>query len=108
MSDGILFASSTLGLGAISAFSIPAIVSFIKQVRDRNPKTDGYEDKDGRSSEEALKAFGAKRPKAAILTLSVIGLCTSVAIGILSTLSPNGKGDGLFLENWLVVPGWVS
>ncbi|KAI3318504.1 P-loop containing nucleoside triphosphate hydrolase protein [Xylariaceae sp. AK1471] len=108
MSDGtVLLASSALGLGIVSAFSIPAIVHLVKQIRDQNPKTDGYEDEDGQSSEEAIKTFSTKLPKVAILILSVIGLCTSIAIAVLSTLSHRGKGDGLFLENWLVVPGWA-
>ncbi|KAJ8129451.1 hypothetical protein O1611_g4180 [Lasiodiplodia mahajangana] len=105
--DTTLLASAGLGLGIVVAFSIPAIIHLSKQIRKRTPKTDGYEDKDGQSSKEAVTAFSNKFPKASILVLSVIGLCISIAIAVISTLSPRGRGDGLFLENWLVVPGWV-
>lgn len=106
--DTVLLASSGVGLGAAVALSLPALVRFVRQIRDRSPRTEGYEDKDGRSDEEAVKAFSTKIPKALILILSVIGLCISIAVAVLSALSPKGQGDGLFLENWLVVPGWVS
>ncbi|KAI1739122.1 P-loop containing nucleoside triphosphate hydrolase protein [Xylaria scruposa] len=105
--DRVLLASSGLGLGIVAAFSIPAIVHIVKQICNRTPKTDGYEDKDGQSTEEAIKAFSTKLPKISILVLSVIGLCISIAIAVLSTLSPHGRGDGLFLENWLAVTGWA-
>lgn len=106
--DKALLASSGLALGIVAAFSIPAIIHLNKHIRNRTPKTDSYEDKDGQSTEEAVKAFSNKLPKASILVLSVIGLCISIATAVISTLSPRGQGDGLFLENWLVVPGWVS
>jgi ABC-type lipoprotein release transport system permease subunit len=108
MPETILIISSGLGLGIVSTLTLPAIVHLVKQIRNRAPKTDGYEDEDGKSSQEAINAFSTKLPKASILLFSVIGLCTSIAIAILSTLSPRGQGDGLLLENWLVVPGWVS
>ncbi|KAI1271336.1 P-loop containing nucleoside triphosphate hydrolase protein [Xylaria sp. FL0933] len=102
-----LLASSGLGLGIVAAFSLPAIIHLAKQGRDRTQKTDVYEDKDGQSSQEAVKAFSNKLPKASILALSVIGFCVSIAIAVLSTLRPRGERDGLFLENWLAVPGWA-
>ncbi|KAH8159311.1 hypothetical protein CIB48_g8940 [Xylaria polymorpha] len=105
--DRVLLVSSGLGLGIVAAFSIPAAVHLVKQIRNRTPKTDGYEDKDGKSTEEAVKAFSTKLPKASILVFSVIGFCISIAIAVLSTLSPRGQGDGLFLENWLTVPAWA-
>ncbi|KAI1155817.1 P-loop containing nucleoside triphosphate hydrolase protein [Nemania diffusa] len=105
--DKALLASSGLALGIVAAFSIPAIIHLNKHIRNRTPKTDSYEDKDGQSTEEAVKAFSNKLPKASILVLSVIGLCISIATAVISTLSPRGQGDGLFLENWLVVPGWA-
>jgi len=109
MPDGtILLASAGLGLGIVSAFSVPSVTHLVKQFRFPTQKTEGYEDEDGQSSRDAVKNFSTKLPKAAILILSIIGLCTSIAIAVLSTLSPRGKGDGLFLENWLVVPAWVS
>ncbi|KAI1418838.1 P-loop containing nucleoside triphosphate hydrolase protein [Xylaria sp. FL1777] len=105
--DRVLLASSGLGLGIVTALSLPAIIRLVKQIRNRTPKTNGYEDKDGRSSEEAIKAFSNKFPKASILVLSILGLCISIAVAVLSTLSPRGEGDGLLLENWLAVPAWA-
>ncbi|KAI0409773.1 P-loop containing nucleoside triphosphate hydrolase protein [Xylaria palmicola] len=105
--DRALLASSGLGLGIIAAFSLPALVHLVKQIRHRTSKTDKYEDADGQSSEAAIKAFSTKLPKVTILALSVIGLGISITIAVLSTLSPQGEGDGLFLENWLAVPGWA-
>ncbi|KAF2970424.1 hypothetical protein GQX73_g3089 [Xylaria multiplex] len=105
--NNLLLAASGTGLGIVAVWSLPAIVHLFKQIRNRTPKTDTYEDKDGQSSEEAIKAFSTKLPKASILILSTIGLCISIAIAILSTVRPRGQGDGLFLENWLVVAGWA-
>ncbi|KAI1174319.1 P-loop containing nucleoside triphosphate hydrolase protein [Nemania sp. FL0916] len=103
----ILLATSGLGLGAVAAFSIPAIVHLTRRIGNRSPKTSEYEDKDGQSTKEAVDAFSNKLPKASIAVLSVIGLCLSVAVAVLSTVSPRGRGDGLFWENWLAVAGWI-
>ncbi|KAJ8120278.1 hypothetical protein ONZ43_g2973 [Nemania bipapillata] len=105
--DKTLLLSSGLNLGIVAAFSLPAIIHINKQIRNRAPKADGYEDKDGQSSKEAVKAFSTKLPKASILVLSVTGLCISIALAVVSTLTPHRRGDGLFLENWLAVPGWA-
>lgn len=106
--DTVLLASSGLGLGIVIALSLPAGIHLGHQIRNRTPKQDGYADKDGQSSEEAVQAFSNKLPKASILVLSVAGLCVSIAIAVMSTLTFRGRSDGLFLENWLVVPAWVS
>ncbi|KAJ3577184.1 hypothetical protein NPX13_g3383 [Xylaria arbuscula] len=105
--DKELLTYSSLGLGIVAAFSTPAVVHLVKQIRNRTSKTEGYEDKDGQASEESVKAFSNKFPKVAVLILAVIGLCISIAIAILTTVSPRGEGDGLFLENWLAAPAWA-
>ncbi|KAI1160700.1 P-loop containing nucleoside triphosphate hydrolase protein [Nemania serpens] len=105
--DTVLLASSGLGLGIVIALSLPAGIHLGHQIRNRTPKQDGYADKDGQSSEEAVQAFSNKLPKASILVLSVAGLCVSIAIAVMSTLTFRGRSDGLFLENWLVVPAWA-
>ncbi|KAI0198398.1 P-loop containing nucleoside triphosphate hydrolase protein [Astrocystis sublimbata] len=102
-----LLVYSGLGLGITTALSTPAIVQLAKQIRKRAPRTEGYEDEDGQSSEAAIKAFSAKLPKILILGLSVAGLCISIATAVLSTTSPSSQGNILFLENWLAVAGWV-
>ena len=105
--DKELLTYSSLGLGIIAAFSVPATVHLVKQIRNRTPKTEGYEYKDGQSTEEAVKVFSNNLPKVLILILAVIGLCISIAIAVLTTVSPRGEGDVLFLENWLAMPAWV-
>ncbi|KAI1821823.1 P-loop containing nucleoside triphosphate hydrolase protein [Xylaria intraflava] len=102
-----LLAWSALGLAAVTAFSIPAVVHLVRQPYKRAPKTDGYEDEDGQSTEEALKAFSTRWPKVAILSSAVVGFGLSIAIAILSTLTSRDEGDGLFLENWLVASCWA-
>ncbi|KAI0505818.1 P-loop containing nucleoside triphosphate hydrolase protein [Xylaria bambusicola] len=105
--DKELLAYSSLGLGVVAALSIPAAAHLVKQIGNRSLKTEGYEDKDGQSTEEAVKAFSNKLPKVSILVLSITGFCISIATAVLTTLSPRGEGDGLFLENWLAMPAWA-
>ncbi|GAP88211.1 putative multidrug resistance-associated protein 1 [Rosellinia necatrix] len=101
------FAFSCVGLAIVAALSLPAVVQLTKQIRDRTPKTDGYEDKDGQSTGEAVKAFSTKVPKALILALSIAGLCISIAVAVFSAFGPTSQVDGLFIENWLAVPSWA-
>ncbi|CAJ2500027.1 Uu.00g028800.m01.CDS01 [Anthostomella pinea] len=105
--NALMLATSAIGLAVIAIASVPSTISLITQLRTRHTKAEGYEDADGKSSPEAVKAFSAKLPKAFILAFSVTGLCISITLAVLSTLRPRGVGDGLFLENWLVVPAWA-
>ncbi|KAI0392247.1 P-loop containing nucleoside triphosphate hydrolase protein [Xylariaceae sp. FL0594] len=108
MPDGPpLLASAGLGLGVVSVFSLLSVIHLVRQTRSPTQKTEGYEDQDGISSEEAVKNFSTKLPKAAIVILSIIGLCTSIVLAVLSTISPRGKDHGLFTENWLAVAAWA-
>lgn len=93
------------GLGLSGLFSIPAIVAIINQTRRGAPKENFYEDRDGKSTPEAVAAFSNKTPKAVILLFSSLGLATSIAISVLTTLDP--ARDSLFLENWLATASWV-
>ncbi|KAI2641184.1 P-loop containing nucleoside triphosphate hydrolase protein [Xylaria nigripes] len=105
--DKVLLTGSAVGLAAVTAFSIPAIVHLVQHTQKPVPKADGYEDEDGQSSDEIIKAFSTKLPKTAILTFSVVGLGLSIAIAVLSTLSPSEPSNELFVANWLAVPCWV-
>ena len=91
------------GLAVIALASIPAVSSFLRR-RERQPAI--YEDGDGTSTIEAMRAYSAKIPKTAIFLLSALGCAASLAIAVLVTLRL-GK-DGLFLEDWLSSVAWVS
>ncbi|KAI1259517.1 P-loop containing nucleoside triphosphate hydrolase protein [Xylariaceae sp. FL1019] len=108
MSDGtLLLVSAAVGLGATAVLSVPAVSAAARQIRSKDLKSEGYEDEDGVSSEDAVKEFGTKLPKTLIVMFSVLGLFISISLAVLSTLSPKNTGDGLSLENWLVVPAWA-
>ncbi|KAK8101300.1 hypothetical protein PG999_011674 [Apiospora kogelbergensis] len=97
--------TSAASVGLVALFTIPAVTRLALQLRSRDAKpSDIYEDVDGKSTPEAVKAFGAKVPKAFILFLSLVGLGLSIAVAVLSTLD---QGKGLFLENWLAVAAWA-
>lgn len=98
--------TSAASVGLIALFTTPAIIRLVLQLRNRDAKTsDAYEDEDGKSTPEAVKAFSAKVPKAFILFLSLVGLGLSIVLAVLSTLD---EKKNLFLENWLASAAWVS
>lgn len=102
--------TSAAGLGAVALLSVPAVLN-LGSLRNRGPKLtiEGYEDKDGKSTPEAVKAFSNKLSKSVLLFFSVAGLGVSLALAIISTLDARGIQEGvLFLENWLDVMIWVS
>jgi hypothetical protein len=101
----ILLASSVAGVTLVGLTSAPALLSFAKQLRSRESQTEIYEDEDGKSTPEAVKAYSAKVPKSFILLFSLAGLGLSIALAVLSTL---GETNDMFLENWLCVGTWVS
>lgn len=101
----ISLATSAAGTGLIGLVSLPAVINLAIQLRNRELKQETYEDADGKSTPEAVKAFSSKVPKAFVILSSVVGLGLSIAIAVLSTL---GETNGLFLENWLTVGAWVS
>ncbi|KAG4219990.1 hypothetical protein PC116_g31531 [Phytophthora cactorum] len=111
MSDNktVVLVTSAVGLGVVAILSVPAALN-LSRLRSRGPKcaTEIYEDKDGKSTPEAVKAFSTKVPKAVMLVLSLIGFGLSVALAVISTLGTQGIESGLFLANWLAVIIWVS
>ncbi|KAK8031803.1 hypothetical protein PG990_001537 [Apiospora arundinis] len=97
--------TSAASVGLVALFTIPAVTKLVLQLRTRDAKpSEIYEDKDGKSTPEAVKAFSAKVPKAFILLLSLAGLGLSIALAVLSTLD---QEKDLFLENWLSVAAWA-
>ncbi|KAI1334327.1 P-loop containing nucleoside triphosphate hydrolase protein [Xylariaceae sp. FL0016] len=100
-------AASSIGLGLVVLLTIPSLVSIGRQLVRPAPGVEGYEDEDGKSTPEAVRAFSTRAPKALVLSIATLGLLLSIALAILSTLSPGHVGDDLFLENWLVVPVWA-
>ncbi|KAI0473842.1 P-loop containing nucleoside triphosphate hydrolase protein [Xylariaceae sp. FL0804] len=105
--DTATLAVSATGLALVAVLSVPSTVRLIGQLRRPSPKSEGYEDDDGKSTPEAVEAYGAKLPKALVLVFSLLGLLVSIALAVLSTLRPRGVSETLFLENWLIVAAWV-
>jgi hypothetical protein len=100
----VLLATSAAGLGLVGLLSLPAVANTVIQLRARESKSEIYEDEDGKSTPESVKAYSAKLPKAFIIFFSVVGLGLSIAVAVVATL---GETTGLFLENWLAVGTWV-
>lgn len=95
------------GLGIIGLSTIPGVLAFLSQLRLKTPKDNFYEDKDGKSTPEAVAAFSNRWPKVILTLLAITGLASSVAISILTTVQDIDK-RALFLENWLVTASWVG
>lgn len=103
--DESLVVVAVAGLAFVALCTAPSATTALSQFRSRQTKPDAYEDEDGKSTPEAVAAYSAKLPKAAILVLAATGLGTSLALAILSTL--HVAEDEWFLENWLLMAVWV-
>jgi hypothetical protein len=106
MSEGLVLPLTSVGLAFVALCASPAIIAILTQLRDRTPKDNFYEDRDGKATPESIAAFSNRRPKTVILLLSSVGAGTSIAIAILSTIDRVKYGS--FLENWLIAAAWVS
>ncbi|KAF5658311.1 hypothetical protein FHETE_9965 [Fusarium heterosporum] len=93
------------GLAVVALATTPALVTAVTQLRKRTVKDNFYEDIDGKSTPESIAAFSNRLPKIFILALSAIGLGTSIAISVLSSL--NSHVDALLLKNWLITGTWA-
>ncbi|KAJ4271438.1 hypothetical protein NW762_000140 [Fusarium torreyae] len=93
------------GLVVIALATTPALVTAITQLRKRAAKDNFYEDPDGQSTPESVAAFSNRLPKIFILALATIGLGTSIAISVLSSL--NSHSNELLLKNWLIAGAWA-
>lgn len=99
MQDDSLPIASAAGLALIGLVSVPAVSALVVQLTTREPRSDTYEDEDGKATPESIKAYSAKWPKAFIVLFALLASATSIATAISTTLHA-GKDD-LFLENWL-------
>lgn len=98
--DSELIGNAT-GLAVIGLCSLPAVSSFIIQLRKRERRsTLIYEDPDGQSTPEAVKAFSNKSAKAIIVLLAVAGLFARLAHAVVAT--------GYLVQNWASEAAWVS
>ncbi|KAK4227258.1 hypothetical protein QBC38DRAFT_364659 [Podospora fimiseda] len=89
------------GLAVISLFSLPAASNAVMRLRKREPRQDTYEDADGKSTPEAVKAFSTKLPKSLLLISAIAGLALSIAISLLSA-----PAKAISLEDWLSTASW--
>ena len=96
---------AAVGLAIVGSASIPGLLAIRTQARHATPKDNFYEDVDGKSTPEAVADFSNKKPKGAIVLLSVAALATSVAISVLASL--NLTRHHLFLQNWLTTAAFV-
>ncbi|KAF7558292.1 hypothetical protein G7046_g5857 [Stylonectria norvegica] len=104
MTDAVIFPLTAAGLGIVSLSALPALIAILKQVRNRTPKDNFYEDEDGKSTPEAIAAFSNRVIKIVILGLSLVGVGTSIAITVLHTLQHTQ--DGSLLEKLLSTASW--
>ncbi len=105
MRDESMLVSIGAGLAVVGLFSLPSLVSFVRQVLRRDPRQDVYADGDGTSTPEAVKAFSARPAKSAILLFAFAGCAASLAISVLVTLRLTR--DESSLEDWLSSATWV-
>ncbi|RYP45761.1 hypothetical protein DL768_007937 [Monosporascus sp. mg162] len=104
MADGtVTLATSAVGLGVIGLLTIPTIASLRVRVCRRHVQSEVYEDKDGKSTPEAVRAFATKVPRGAILISSVIGLglldlCWGLGVAILAQS---------WVESWVFWTSWA-
>lgn len=106
MSHALLLEVSA-GLGIIGLSTIPGILAFLRQSIHKKPKDNFYEDRDGKSTPEAIAAFSNRWPKVIVAFFATLGLASSLAISVLTTLEVADRRV-LFLENWLVTASWVG
>lgn len=100
----LLLPTSVAGLVIIILLSLLGALSLCSQLCGRKAQTEIYEDKDGKSTPEASKAFTTNIPRAILLILSIVGLGLSVALAVLATLK---QGSAFVPDIWITVGAWV-
>lgn len=98
--------ASATGLGLVVLLSIPALRTFVLQKRKGAARDNFYQDRDGKSTPEAIASFSNRRHKIALLLSSVIGLATSVALSVVVTLDQTQHK--FCVETWLNTASWVG
>lgn len=97
--------ASATGLGLVALLSIPALRTFVLQTRKGAARDNFYQDRDGKSTPEAIASFSNRRHKIALLLSSVIGLATSVALSVVVTLDQTQHK--FCMETWLNTASWI-
>ncbi|KAL2755097.1 hypothetical protein ACRALDRAFT_2106706 [Sodiomyces alcalophilus JCM 7366] len=97
-----------IALAIVTVCSIPAISGFVSQLRSPSVKDNFYEDKDGKSTPEAVAAFSNRWPKILAVLLAAVGSASSLAIAILSTVDQAAPDrQDVFLSDWLLCASWI-
>jgi hypothetical protein len=91
---------SVVALTVVGLATAPGVFAIAHQARHGTPKDNFYEDRDGKSTPEAVAAFSNKKAKAAITILSVGSFATSLAVSILAL-------DWLYIPNYLLTAAFV-
>lgn len=105
--DFLLEVGAGAGLGLIAVSSVPGLVGLYRQFRSRAPKDNFYQDKDGKSTPEAVADFSNKWSKTLVVLFAAVGFASSLSLSVLSTLRVLG-GRSLLVQDWLVFAAWVS
>ncbi|TVY82844.1 ATP-dependent bile acid permease [Lachnellula suecica] len=103
-SDPRLPISALVGASLILFLTLPSIVGFISHLRASKTKLKIYEDKDGIATDESMQKYSAKLPKIFLAVFVGLGLLTSTALAVLSTLTPFKP---TFLPDWLNTASWL-
>lgn len=103
--DRLLFPLSIASLVLVALLTTPPSWTLWNQIRKRAPKDNFYEDRDGKSTPEAVAAFSNTKHKATVLLFSVIGAGTSIAASVLTFI---GTEVDQMLGTWLITASWVS
>jgi hypothetical protein len=101
----LLFPLAIASLVLVALLTTPPSWTLWKQIRKKAPKDNFYEDRDGKSTPEAVAAFSNTKHKATVLLFSVIGAGTSIAVSVLTAIESEPEQ---VLESWLVTASWVS
>ncbi|KAG9233617.1 putative ABC bile acid transporter [Amylocarpus encephaloides] len=92
-----------VGVVLVLLLTLPSIFGGVSHFREPVAKPETYQDKDGVATDESMSRYSARIPKGLLAFFSVLGLLTSLALGVLGTLDPQ---KSLLIENWLNVAQW--
>lgn len=95
---------ASVGVAAITA--VPALFAIGAQIRNRTPKDNFYEDRDGVSTPENIANFSNKPAKVANVVLSATSFATYLASAVIAANHHAAKGNHLF-QLWLTAAAWV-
>lgn len=105
----VSYASSII----VAISTVPSVPRLAKWRRVK-PANDGklYEDADGAATEESMAKFKPKWYYLSTLALAIIGLSTSLALAIYSTVRVNSKSIDVSAtslpQTWLLFVSWVN